>query len=46
MLMKITEIVFKSIHPDSSGYGNTCTARSDQNDVPLSLQGLNVELRE
>lgn len=50
--MKVAKILFpkpddfQSIHPDSTGDGNTCTAKSDQNDGAQSLQDLNVELQK
>jgi hypothetical protein len=46
--MKVAKILFpkpndfQSIHPDSTGDGNTWTAKSDQNDGAHSLQDLNV----
>jgi hypothetical protein len=45
--MKVAKILFRkpndfqSIHPDSTGDGNTWTAKSDQNDGAHSLQDLN-----
>ena len=50
--MKVAKILFpkpddfQSIHPDSTGDGNTYTAKSDQNDGAHSLQDLNVELQK
>ena len=50
--MKVAKILFpkpndfQSIHPDSTGDGNTWTAKSDQNDGAHSLQDLNVELQK
>lgn len=50
--MKVAKILFpksddfQSIHPDSTGDGNTCTVKSDQNDGVQSLQDLNVELQK
>ena len=52
MLMDVAKILFskpdkvQSIHPDSTGDGNTCTVKSDQNDGAQSLQDLYQELQE